>query len=382
MPNNPQSIAVLGASARSAAFSVLRSGRNVVAVDLFADADLAQHVHVKQISAYPEGFVDWLAASECDAWLYTGALENYPDLVDQLSQIRPLLGNQGDALRRCRDPLVLQDVLTENGLGFPATQDSGKNLPLDGSWLCKTYRGSSGSGVWQLDGNGSLDQAEAAAAYFQKRVEGWPIAVVFALGEQQNTTLGMTTQWVGADAVGAAQFQYAGSLELQQDLPNAIQQQIEKLAYVLAKQFHLRGLVGVDLLIEVDRLWVLEINPRYTASVEILERNSGISAIDAHVAACLGAQIAGKKSKASSDQAHGKAVLYAKQEVTIDAGFFAWAIAQSGYQLDSGLADVPVEGSLIPQGRPVLTVFAAASRAMLDAHLRQRIGEVEARLYS
>jgi len=53
-------IAIIGASARAAAFSVLRSGRQAVAADLFADADLQQKCRVTRISPYPEGLLDWL----------------------------------------------------------------------------------------------------------------------------------------------------------------------------------------------------------------------------------------------------------------------------------------------------------------------------------
>ncbi len=377
----PNSIAVVGASARSAAFSVLRSGRKAFAADLFADADLARHVPVTQISQYPEGLVDWLAATECDAWLYTGALENRPDLVDRLAQVRPLLGNSGDVLHRCRDPLNLQTLLGNNGIDFPPTQASSQGLPQDGSWLCKTYRGSSGSGVWQLADKNSQRQAKAAGAVFQKCVRGYLASVVFAIGNRGTSTLGITTQWVGSVEVGAAKFQYAGSLGIQQDLQPAVQKQIEKLARVLAEQFQLRGLVGVDLLIEGDRLWVLEINPRYTASVEIVERNEGVSSIDSHIAACTGQTLNNPKRGEPSAQAHGKAILYAKQDIKIDPSFFAWAIAQSGVPFTSCLADIPLEGSSILRGQPILTLFATAAPANLGECLLKRVEEVESWLY-
>jgi len=377
----PTSIAVLGASARAAAFSVLRTGRAVVAADLFADADSLQYCPTAKISPYPAGLVDWLTASNVDAWLYTGALENYPDLVDQLATVRPLLGNSGEALRRCRDPSILQTVLEKNGLHFPETRTSCAQLPSDGSWLCKTYQGSSGSGVWELAGEDSRQQATASRAWFQKRIEGQPASVVFALGNSWTKTLGISAQWIGTSATRSAKFQYAGSQGIDQSIPSTIREQIKTLEKVLADHFHLRGLVGVDLVIDSGRAWVLEINPRYTASVEVIERNTGTSAIEAHLAACTGRPLDCGGPEKSTDRTHGKAILYAKQEVSINANFFTWAIAQSGYGLDSRLADIPVFESTIPHGRPVLTVFASAPPNEIDKYLRQRIAEVEARLY-
>jgi len=377
----PNSIAVVGASVRAAAFSVLRTGRTALAADLFADADLAQQCPATIISPYPAALADWLVATNVDAWLYTGALENYSDLVDRLATIRPLLGNAGEALRRCRDPFALQRVLVQNGLHFPETRSSCTDLPLDGSWLCKTYRGSSGSGVWELVDQDSQQQAINCGACFQKRIEGQSAAVVFALGDTSTTTLGMTAQWVGAAATRSAKFQYAGSLGIGPTISPTIQAQIKALAQVLAHQFELRGLVGVDLLLDSHRAWIVEVNPRYTASVEIVERNTGLSAIEAHLAACTGKPFSSVRQPSSTNQQHGKAILYAKQEVMINQEFFAWAMTQADGKLDGRIADVPVLGSIIPAGRPVLTVFASAPTTEIEQKLRHRIAEVETRLY-
>jgi len=77
--------------------------------------------------------------------MYTGALENYPELVDQMAWIAPLLGNPGDVLARIRSPWELGDVLRGAGLLFPETA-GGRRLPAM-EVLAKTYNGASGSGV-------------------------------------------------------------------------------------------------------------------------------------------------------------------------------------------------------------------------------------------
>src|SRR5262245_9045814 len=112
-------LAIVGASARAAAFSAIRTGFEVVAADMFADADLARVAPVTRIKNYPEGLADWLAATECDAWMYTGALENHPDLIDRMAAIKPLAGNSGKPLRDARDPLKLQAYCKASGVMFP-----------------------------------------------------------------------------------------------------------------------------------------------------------------------------------------------------------------------------------------------------------------------
>ena len=370
-------IAVVGASARSAAFSLLRAGYRVVTADLFADADLAQCCKATQVSPYPDGLPDWLAQCECDAWLYTGALENRPELVERMAQMNPLLGNAGEALCRCRDPWAL----IEYGLPVPETARSCEGLPSDGSWLCKTYRGSSGSGVWELADETSRQRAVETGAVYQRRVPGKSASAVFVLGEGWHKTLGITSQWVGESTTGAVGFQYAGSSTTNMTKCGNVEREIDRIGRVLAERFGLRGLVGVDVVLDSDQVWLLEVNPRYTASVEIIERSNRASAIKAHVAACLGASAEKIEWGVGGEKVFGKAVLYAKRDLAINQSFFQWAMCESGADFENGVADVPCVGSEIPAGRPVITVFATGENSTDDRFLRERVAEVESRLY-
>jgi predicted ATP-grasp superfamily ATP-dependent carboligase len=115
-------IAIVGASVRAAAASAVRAGYQVAATDLFADEDLAAIADCTRIDDYPQGFVGWLRSlsPRPDAWFCTDALENHPDLVDELAAIAPLWGNGGDTLRRVRSPQSLSETLRAAGWRFPA----------------------------------------------------------------------------------------------------------------------------------------------------------------------------------------------------------------------------------------------------------------------
>src|SRR6187401_3236819 len=118
MPTLPMKppLAIVGASTRSAAASAVRAGFQPLAADLFGDADLQRIATTTRIRPYPEGLLDWMRAVEPPAWMYTGALENHPELIDQMAWIAPLLGNPGDVLARVRSPWELADVLGRAGL--------------------------------------------------------------------------------------------------------------------------------------------------------------------------------------------------------------------------------------------------------------------------
>ena len=358
MTNTCSHIAVVGASARAAVQSVLRSGRSAVAADLFADMDLRRMCQVTRISDYPKELVDWLRRTECDGWLYTGALENHPDLIDQLASICPLLGVSGSKLRRVRDPLVLKQTLNAHGLSFPDTCKSNVGLPHNGSWLAKTYSSSSGIGVSAL--------IAQSRGYCQRRINGEAGSAVFATG----TLLAITQQLAGEEWTGAAPFQYCGSVA-PWSLPTRAQQQLHKLGEVLEEEFGLEGLFGVDFVFDGHDVWPVEVNPRYTAAVEVVERASRLKLIDWHLADRNELPFSPLLETGGS-VLHGKAIWFAKQEVDITNEFANWALSQTD------LADIPRAGSQIPIGRPVLTIRAEGdtSPAVLRL-LKERVAELE-----
>jgi len=328
-----------------------------VAADLFGDADLQRHCLATRISTYPEGLVDWLRQTPCEAWLYTGALENHPALIDQLATVRPLLGNPGDVLRRVRDPMLLGKVLYEHGLPFPETRTSSAGLPSDGSWLVKNYQGSSGTGVEEFT------SAIGKSAYYQQLVTGTPCSAVFA-GPR---LLGITRQLVGESWTGADRFQYCGSIA-PWSLNAAAENQLRRLGEVLTAEFGLLGLFGVDFIYDGQNPWTIEVNPRYSAAVEIVERTQGINAIDWHIGCSDGLSL-----PSSASAHHGKAILFAKRQTVISDELTRKFLKQSD------LADIPQAGLQIPTGHPVLTVLATAeSDDRVIGALRDRIEEIEA----
>jgi uncharacterized protein len=388
-------LAIVGASTRSAAASALRAGFQPLCADLFADADLRSIATTTRVSPYPEGFADWLRAIEPPAWMYTGALENHPVLVDQLAWIAPLWGNSGDVLDRVRSPWALQAVLSSVGLNFPETRGSAEDLPRDGTWLAKTYHGASGSGVREWTEAASQSAREKRRLFdidspqrtpqpvFQRRVEGVPCAAVFSAIDGAAVLIGVTRQLVGEDWLGAHGFQYCGSIGSLK-VSDAVRQTIERIGQVLTTEFELVGLFGVDFVLDGDDVWIIEVNPRYTASVEVCERATGIDAITAHVAG-ISMVPADRLSAArvASGLTHGKATLFAKCDLEISRVFAEMSLAEALRTPWPTLADVSPGGSRVEAGRPILTVFAEGSDVNdVEQGLRQRVHELERLVYA
>ena len=338
-------VAVVGASARAAACSLIRQGMDVVAADCFADADLRQLCPTQRIASYPEGFLHWLKETQCDCWIYTGGLENHAELIDTMARIRPLWGNDGNTLRRVRDPLRLQAALTNAGFLFPETVALSTGLPDTGRWLSKTGQGSGGAGV----------ATASLARYYQRDISGTPLAAVY----RDDHLLGITRQFVGEAWTGAGEFQYCGSLG-PWPLAATMQHHLEQLGRFLNQELRLRGWYGVDLMHAEDELWVIEVNPRYTASIEIVEHmNTNTTTIV------------------------GKAILFAKEPVQVDADLSQSLLQEASPGSPPQWADIPQPATTIQTGHPILTLFAqdATQEAVLD-QLQMRVTQLRSRLHA
>src|SRR5438045_3963952 len=82
-----------GARGRGAAASAIRAGFTPHVIDLFADADtrkLAPTIRC-EFSDYPQGLVEQARHVPPMPWMYTGGLENHPDIVEAISQRHSLI---------------------------------------------------------------------------------------------------------------------------------------------------------------------------------------------------------------------------------------------------------------------------------------------------
>jgi predicted ATP-grasp superfamily ATP-dependent carboligase len=126
------------------------------------------------------------------------------------------------------------------------------------------------------------------------------------------------------------------------------------LASAVTENFEVRGLNGIDFIATNGVPWPIEVNPRYSASMELLERAEAVSIFQVHEQACRGSlPVIGARRSA---QVHGKAVVFARRNIVMRD--------TREWMDDTSLADIPHPGERILRGRPICTVFASGD----DAH--------------
>lgn len=348
---------ILGASTRAAAFSALSAGLSPVCADLFADADLSARCPVASVPDYPLGFVRAAESADPGPWMYTGGLENRPDLVEQISASRALYGNSGEVLRRVRDPWLVSRALGRAGLAAPELRHTSQGLSLDGRWLRKPRRGSGGAGIEVWTG-AARERTDHEGLYFQQYVAGRPCAAIFLAAGGHASLLGVTEQILLRSADGTPGFRYAGSIG---PLPADPRRDaaLARIGNVLASEFELRGVFGVDFVDDGQQVWSVEINPRFTASIEILERAGGFSAVGQHLSACRDGILTDPPNKFDAAGWHAKRVIYAGREAIVSEDFTASALDANQNGLPPAVADIPPQGTTLKPGQPVMTVFAS-----------------------
>jgi len=147
------------------------------------------------------------------------------------------------------------------------------------------------------------------------------------------------------------------------------------LVSALADAFPLAGVNGLDFIVRDDVPLPIEVNPRWCASMELIERAGSMPVFGAHAEACATGTLPERDPIVTLDRrVVGKAIVYARRSV-VATGTHEWLD-------DSDVRDVPAPAERIPAGRPICTVFAEASdvagcRAALGARARDVYARVE-----
>jgi predicted ATP-grasp superfamily ATP-dependent carboligase len=171
---------------------------------------------------------------------------------------------------------------------------------------------------------------------------------------------------IGSAWTGASGFRYCGSIG-PLDLPAEHVERFRAIGATLAAEFGLVGLFGIDAVVNTAGVWTVEVNPRYTASVEVLERATGTPSIALHVAACQQGELP-DQAAAERDALHGKAIVFARGRFAVAEHWAERMLAACAADAPP-FGDVPPAGSTIEAGWPIATVFAEGrdERAVMAA---------------
>jgi predicted ATP-grasp superfamily ATP-dependent carboligase len=278
-----------------------------------------------------------------------------------------------------RDPWRLAAAMRAAGLSIPELNDTGA-LPAGDDWLRKPLRAAGGFGIRRVPTARTIGGHKSGSIYFQKFISGRSLGVTYLGANGRAVLVGATEQLLGPAWGASREFQYVGSVG-----PATLSQEhvqgLARIGNCIAANFPVRGLFGVDAIANEAGVWPVEVNPRYTASVEIIERVLRVATIGWHVAACRDGKLPelphDYPPQAGCAQA-GKAVVYADRKVFVDAKLERALCARNREHADPVVSDIPPLGTDIHPGEPLVTVFAdGATDGEVKDGLRAAIASVK-----
>jgi predicted ATP-grasp superfamily ATP-dependent carboligase len=376
---------IVGASTRAAAQSAVRSGFRAWCIDQFGDQDLrACAEHVEVVDDWPQGILSVVPQIPPGTLVFNGALENAPAILARLRERFSFAGCDVDAMRALRDPHNLQQILRQAGLDAlrVSLHESSLRESIDDPslcWLKKPLKSAAGFsiGFHELasaeDSTEPGDRNQPPRSYFQEFREGESISALYLSSGEDCQLVGLTRQLIGLDEAGCGGFRYCGSVGplTPDDLSPRVFEMARRIGRVLAEATGCRGLFGCDLIWNrgAESLHVCEVNPRYTASAEVLERAGSAPLMSLHLNACRG-QLPDSVNEPTTDtQYHGKLICFAKRS------FRANLLKSRPPEIR--IADIPSEDTEIAAGHPICTVLAKGdSESSVRAELFKSAAEI------
>jgi uncharacterized protein len=409
--HDPEPIILVGSSVRAAAQSAVRAGFSPWCIDQFGDRDLREATdNVQTVANWPNEIESIIQSAPQAKWIYTGALENHPALVEILSRQRPLCGCDHETLSIVRDPAWLADTLAKASLPclpviVPASDISKLGdsvLPgaksddirhKVGEWLMKPLVSAAGIGVQNFPSNHAR-ASDFDGHYLQRQARGRVISGLYLAVENSALLIGMCEQLCRGIDAGEFCYVYSGSLgplsatdvpidvfPQAQKIGSAIEAGVRAETAPLANVFEpasrsqevvsetiLKGLFGIDFVLddETGQLWTLEVNPRYTASAELYERAFGWPLMRWHLDACHGvsgeARVLLNSSSFNGEWTkQGKLIVYAERDfiaadiVPLVEGLSLSRSTESRVEV----SDIPQLGTLLRKDEPVCTLLTS-----------------------
>jgi predicted ATP-grasp superfamily ATP-dependent carboligase len=358
------SVLIAAISGRALARAAAEAGYTPLVADFFADLDAHELAHAcrKMPGAIGGGF-QWQslapalvaladsAPSPVCGLVYGSGFEDRPHLLTRIAERWPLLGNDASTVARIKAPETFFATLSELGIAHPETMTT--RPPAGAGWVSKRRGGAGGSHITP-DG----PRNDASDVYYQELVQGRAVSVLFVADGADARVLGFSEQWT-APAPGRP-WRYGGAVR-PASLTETASAEMARAAVVAARAFGLRGLASADFVLTGNQFYLLEINPRPGATLDIYT-GAETPLFALHVDALLNGHL--PPSQPAIEGACASAIVFAPQAFGVpqDMIWPSWA------------ADVPKPGERIDKQRPICTVLARAGterRAKLLAETRK-----------
>lgn len=334
------------------------AGYDVLALDIFADTDTVNLTRQALRLPYLDGGFEAVAFEtalsaiadqhEVQGLVYGSGFERNPQLLGIASRYLPVLGNSAEVVAQTKAVPDFFQLLVSLDIPHPP---SVIDMPASAAgWLRKRIGGSGGMHICRLQAGDTHQFGD----YYQEELAGTPVSLLFVADGKHAQMIGYNQQEVSAWS--NLPFRYGG-LVTHADLPEGCKQVLQAAAQKLTAALQLRGLNSVDALLTSEgQAFVLELNPRLTASAGLYQPHANLMRM--HLDGCRGVL----SQLEIEQQAVAQIVVYAENDFIVPPDWL-WP---------EWVTDRPEAGCSIVAGCPVCTVWAQAGNADVARELAQQ----------
>jgi predicted ATP-grasp superfamily ATP-dependent carboligase len=342
----PEYILIIASSVRLLAQAAKNAGLKPLVIDIFVDRDTQQYAEAfKRVSSLSEtqltSVVDhFIQRYGVTHVIYGSGFEYYPESLRYLDNKLIVLGNSIDTFLRTQDKSDFFSSLDKLSIPYPEVCFVAPNNQA--GWLVKPIQGQGGLGIQRY----RPKQQVRSLVYWQKFQAGAQYSVLFLADGKSAQMIGFNTQWT-IDLGEGREFIFSGIIN-SCELLNEDKERITDWLHKLACEFRLKGLNSLDFIQADDKIFVLEINPRPSASMQLYDADL----LSRHIKSSQGQLTDYAPSKKGYT---GYQIVYAKQDITIPYAF----------EWPNGCMDLPEFGVTYRTGEPVCSIIAHQKQAHL-----------------
>ena len=324
-------------------------GYQPVVIDCYGDEDMRavatdfRRVRDLSLHAIEAAFEQLVAYKAFSGVIYGSGLERHLDTLAFLQWRCTLLGNPLEVVRALQQKKDFFKRLDHFSIPHPAVQFTPPAITEN--WLFKPEQGEGGVGVKWAE----AVICSGSKGYWQQFVPGTPMSVLFLASRKQVQIIGFHRQIT--ECHDDLPFLFAGVETAQNQSSQQYRRQIQTWLDLLVNDYGLVGLNSLDFIWAENRPWLLEINARPSASLQLY--SSGW--VRAHIEACLGKS---PEVRYNSKIYGGYKIVFADRVFRIPERF-CWP---------DGVFDRPVAGTVIETGQPLcsLSVVDEQSTALVS----------------
>lgn len=376
-------ILVVGIDLVALAHSARRAGYVVHAADYFGDLDLRQTCKrcisiVQQRQGLstgrlesnfrPEAFLGMARALsdevQIDALLISSGLDDHFDVLHELNELIPIVGNSPDIIRRVRVRDTFFRELERLGIPHPLTsvarsieeaissaRETGYPVVL------KPLEGFAGSAVRVVEDQRQLertfrdvDSHGVGGILVQEYICGVHASVSFLAAPTGAKILSVNEQLLGLKKVHQHEpFGYCGNI-VPIHVKGSTRKKCENIAERISYRFGLRGSNGIDLVISKSGILnVIEVNPRFQGTLECVERALGLNLVRAHINACFDGSLPRRIPEPAEFVT--RLILYAPVRASAP-----------DLRVFENVRDIPLPGAIIEEGEPLCSIITVGNR--------------------